>query len=280
MLHMNYFITNQKISYDKKLKYLITIPCVNREERNAINVIERTFESFEKSQMFQSDIDFTIILFESGSKDTSYLNFINNYKEKYCNKNNSNKKIEIIYSSVPLNGVTNTLKMFFYLNKLPDNLFDFVIWMDDDVFVCSNFIKNADIWIKNYANFSIFSSLYVPYNSYTIQNRKYVQLANLPGFYGTCCTIFKPKLSRFVIPTWFHSHFQKWEYNPDTRFRDSIRMKFPYAKKICVSYPSLVQHMNIGSAIKMKKQVNKGHKTKTFIGEDNDPQLYINDIFV
>jgi len=280
MLHMNYFITNQKISYDKKLKYLITIPCVNREERNAINVIERTFESFEKSQMFQSDIDFTIILFESGSKDTSYLNFINEYKEKYCNKNNSNKKIEIIYSSVPLNGVTNTLKMFFYLNKLPDNLFDFVIWMDDDVFVCSNFIKNADIWIKNYANFSIFSSLYVPYNSYTIQNRKYVQLANLPGFYGTCCTIFKPKLSRFVIPTWFHSHFQKWEYNPDTRFRDSIRMKFPYAKKICVSYPSLVQHMNIGSAIKMKKQVNKGHKTKTFIGEDNDPQLYINDIFV
>ena len=277
---MNYFITNQKISYDKKLKYLITIPCVNREERNAINVIERTFESFEKSQMFQSDIDFTIILFESGSKDTSYLNFINNYKEKYCNKNNSNKKIEIIYSSVPLNGITNTLKMFFYINKLPDNLFDFVIWMDDDVFVCSNFIKNADIWIKNYANFSIFSSLYVPYNSYTIQNRKYVQLANLPGFYGTCCTIFKPKLSRFVIPTWFHSHFQKWEYNPDTRFRDSIRMKFPYAKKICVSYPSLVQHMNIGSAIKMKKQVNKGHKTKTFIGEDNDPQLYINDIFV
>ena len=277
---MNYFITNQKISYDKKLKYLITIPCVNREERNAINVIERTFESFEKSQMFQSDIDFTIILFESGSKDTSYLNFINNYKEKYCNKNNSNKKIEIIYSSVPLNGVTNTLKMFFYLNKLPDNLFDFVIWMDDDVFVCSNFIKNADIWIKNYANFSIFSSLYVPYNSFLIQNRKYVQLANLPGFYGTCCTIFKPKLSRFVIPTWFHSHFQKWEYNPDTRFRDSIRMKFPYAKKICVSYPSLVQHMNIGSAIKMKKQVNKGHKTKTFIGEDNDPQLYINDIFV
>lgn len=280
MLHMNYFITNQKISYDKKLKYLITIPCVNREERNAINVIERTFESFEKSQMFQSDIDFTIILFESGSKDTSYLNFINNYKEKYCNENNSNKKIEIIYSSVPLNGITNTLKMFFYINKLPDNLFDFVIWMDDDVFVCSNFIKNADIWIKNYANFSIFSSLYVPYNSYTIQNRKYVQLANLPGFYGTCCTIFKPKLSRFVIPTWFHSHFQKWEYNPDTRFRDSIRMKFPYAKKICVSYPSLVQHMNIGSAIKMKKQVNKGHKTKTFIGENNDPQLYINDIFV
>jgi uncharacterized protein YdaU (DUF1376 family) len=49
MFSLNYFITNQKIPYDKKLKYLITIPCVNREERNAINVIERTFQSFEKS---------------------------------------------------------------------------------------------------------------------------------------------------------------------------------------------------------------------------------------
>ena len=271
MLNMNYFIKNQKISYDKKLKYLITIPCVNREERNAINVIERTFQSFEKSHMFESDIDFKIVLFESGSKNTSYLNFIDEYKQKYSN-------IEIVYSTVPLNGITNTLKMFFYISKLPPNSFDFIMWMDDDVYVCSNFMKNADTWIKNYANFSIFSSLYVPYNSFPIKNRKYVQLANLPGFYGTCCTIFKPQLSKFVMPTWFHNHFQKWEYNPDTRFRDSIRMKFPYAKKICVSYPSLVQHMNIGSAIKMKKQVNKGHMTRTFIGEDNDPQLYINDI--
>jgi hypothetical protein len=135
-------------------------------------------------------------------------------------------------------------------------------------------------WIKNYANFSIFSSLYVPYPSYEIKNRKYIKLADLPGFYGTCCTIFKPELSKYVIPTWFDSHFERFEYNPDTRFRDSIRMKFPNAKRICVSYPSFVQHMNIGSAIKQKQKVNKGHKTNNFIGEDNDPELYINDIYL
>lgn len=268
---LNHFITNRRIPYDIKLKYLIAIPCVNREERGAINVIERTFESFEKSGLFDSDIDVKIILFESGSINTSYLDFISKY-EKY------NKTIEIMYSLIPLNGNTNTLKMFFYINKLSKDSFNYIIWMDDDIFVCKNFIKNADIWIKNYANFSIFSSLYVPYNSYHIPNKKNVKHANLPGFYGTCCTIFKPELARFVIPTWFNPHFEKFEYNPDTRFRDSVLGKFRMCRKICVSYPSLVQHMNIGSAIKHKKKVNKGHKTDNFIGEDHDPEFYKNDI--
>jgi hypothetical protein len=165
--------------------------------------------------------------------------------------------------------------MFYYINKIPKNTYDFVLWMDDDIYVCKNFIKNADIWIKNYANFSIFSSLYIPYNSFYIKNRKYVKLANLPGFYGTCCTIFKPELSKYILPNWNNKHFEDFGYNPDTRFRDSVRKYFPTASKICVSSQSLVEHMNIGSAIKGKKVVNKGHKALYFIGEDNDPELYI-----
>jgi hypothetical protein len=274
---MQHFITKKKIDYNVKLNYLITIPCVNREERNAINVIDKTFESFEKSGMFESNINLTILLFESGSKDKTYLDFIKTYQEKYC-KNESNIKIDISFSSISLNGVSNTLKMFFYISKLTNNLYDFIIWMDDDVFVCKNFIKNADIWIKNYANFSVFSSLYVPYNSFLIKNKKYVKLADISQFYGTCCTIFKPKIANYIVPSWYYYHFEKFEYNPDTRFRDIIRHVFPMVNKICVSEPSLVQHMNIGSAIKQKKIVNKGHKTNNFIGENNDPEFYINDI--
>ena len=276
---INFFITKQKIDYSKKLNYLITIPCVNREERNAINVIDKTFSGFEQSGLFDSNINLTILLFESGSKDTSYLDFIKTYTDKYCTED-SNIKIQIIYSTVPLNGNTNTLKMFFYINKLPKNLYDFILWMDDDIFVCKNFIKNADIWIKNYANYSIFSSLYVPYNSFNIKNRKNIQLAKLPGFYGTCCTIFKPELSKYILPYWNNSHFEDFEYNPDARFRDCVRKFFPNATKICVSFPSLVDHMNIGSAIKGKKIVNKGHKALYFIGEDKDPEFYVNDIIL
>ena len=264
---LNKIITKQKIPLNKKLKYLITIPCVNREERNAVNVIEKTFKSFENSGLFNDDIDFTILLFESGSKDCSYLNFINDY-------NKIKNKIQIINSKISLNGISNTLRMFFYINKIPSNLYDFVIWMDDDVFVCNNFIKNTDTWIKNYANYSIFSSLYVPYQSYPILDRKYLHLSNLYTFYGTCCVIFKPVLAKYIIPHWFDPHFEKFDYNPDTRFRDSVIKSFPRINKIFVCYPSLVQHMNIGSAIKMKKIVNKGHKCNNFVGEENDPKIY------
>jgi hypothetical protein len=102
-----------------------------------------------------------------------------------------------------------------------------------------------------------------------------MHLSHLAGFYGTCCTIFKPKLAKYVIPLWYDPHFEKFDYNPDTRFRDSIRKQFPEAHKICVSFPSFVEHMNIGSAIKKKLVVNKGHKAKFFIGEDKDPKLYL-----
>lgn len=265
----NYFITNKPIPVEIKLRYLISIPCVNREERNAINVIDKTFEQFEKSGLFESDIDVSIILFESGSKDTSYLNFLEKYK-KY------NKHIQIIYSNVKLNSVSNTLRMFVFLSKMSINTFDFIIWMDDDIFICNNFIKNADSWIKCYANYSLFSSLYVPYHSIPVNGKKFLNLADLPSFIGTCCTIFKPLLSRYVIPHWYDYHFQKFEYNPDTRFRDSLRREFPQIRKICVSFPSFVDHMNIGSAIQMTKVIKKhGHKAKLFIGTENDPKVYL-----
>jgi hypothetical protein len=130
MNNIQYFITKKKIEKIKNLKYIITIPCVNRLERNAINVIDKTFEGFEKSGLFESNIDITFYLFESGSRDITYLNKI---KEKY-------PKVIIEYSSIPLNGVSNTLKMMFFLSKLPPNSYDFVIWMDDDIYICKNFI--------------------------------------------------------------------------------------------------------------------------------------------
>ena len=199
--NLNFFINNQIIPNNKKINYLITIPCVNRMERNAINVIEKTFAEFENSNMFDinsdsiSNIHFDIILFESGSRDISYLNFIEKYREKV--------NITILFSKTPLNGVSNTLRMFIYIKNLPENYYDFIIWMDDDVFVCKNFIKNADRWVRNYANFSIFSSLYVPYNSTFIPSQKYVHKAHLTDFIGTCCTLFKPQLSAFIISNWY-----------------------------------------------------------------------------
>jgi hypothetical protein len=71
-----------------------------------------------------------------------------------------------------------------------------------------------------------------------------------------------------------NKHFEHFEYNPDARFRDCVKMFFPRVRKILVSFPSLVDHMNIGSAIYKNKNVNKGHKAKFYIGSLVDPKLY------
>jgi len=265
---MNKIVTNKVIDFNKKLKYMIVIPCVNREERNAVNVIDETFKGFEKSGMFQSSIDFKILLFESGSNDTTYLDFLNTYKEKYPNK------IFIIYSDLKLNGNGNTYKMFMFLNKIPRTQVDFIIWMDDDVFVCKNFILNADAWIKKYANFSMFSSLYVPFESSSVKNFKHIRHGYLPKFIGTCCTVFKPEIIQYPLTQWFHKHHQMFNFNPDVRFRESIRKYFFHVTKMCVSEPSLVQHMNIGSSIYQNKNKNKGHSCDNFCGEEVDPKFY------
>lgn len=264
---MNKIITNKVIPQSEKLKYLIVIPCVNREERNAVNIINETFNGLTKSGIFETDINFKIILFESGSNDIRYLDFIKDYQEKYPDK------IEVVTSNLELNGNTNTFRMFIHLHRISKNI-DFIIWMDDDIFVCKNFIKNADAWIKKCANFSLFSSLYVPYNSYQIEKFINVRHSKLSEFYGTCCTIFKPIVLQYPLKEWFHKHHEVAEFNPDVRFRESVRKYFFRVNKICVSYPSLVQHMNIGSSIYQNKQRNKGHKTTNFIGEDIDPKFY------
>ena len=266
---MNKIITNKVIPFEKELNYLIVIPCVNRDERNAVNIIDETFLGFEKSGLFESNVNYHILLFESGSNDVSYLDCLNEYKTKYPGK------INIIFTKQKLNGNTNTYRMFDYINKLPTkNKIDFIIWMDDDVFVCKKFIENADAWIKRYANFSLFSSLYVPYQSSPVKNIPHIHHAKLPGFYGTCCTIFKPVILQYPLQLWFHKHHEMFEFNPDVRFRESIRKHFFHVQNMCVSHPSIVQHMNIGSSIYKNKQKNKGHSCKNFVGEDVDPKFY------
>jgi hypothetical protein len=256
------FITKNVISKETVLNYLIIIPCVNRLERNAVNIIERTFQSFENGGVFTSKIKYDLLLLESGSYDLSYLYFLNKIIEKYPNLN-----IQLSRSPVPLDGYGNTYRMFYYIDKNKYN-YDYVIWMDDDIYVCKNFLENADSWIKKYANFSLFSSLYVPYKSVMIRGQKYCQLASLPTFFGTCCVVLKPGLAKYMLP-----HFMSFTGYPDFRFRKSILHYFPGISGIVVSYPSLVQHIGIGSSIYKHKKTT-GHKAKNFIGEDKDPKYY------
>ncbi len=265
--------SRQKIPFSQKLKYLFIMPCVNRLERNAIQVIDKTFENFEKNNLFDTieNVEWKFLLFESGSKDISYLNSISPYIEKYKDH------IHIIYSKTPLDGPKNIFRIFDTASKIKDE-YDFIIWMDDDILVCQNFLKNCDSWIRNYMNFTIFGSLYSPYHSYNIPNfpnspnckQSYVR-----SYHGSCCTIFKPCLAKYITPLFFKTNFLRNVIEPDLRFRESIMKFFPNIQFFLVSYPSLVYHLNIGSAIYGHSNVKKGHQCREFIGISNDPKWYI-----
>lgn len=267
------FYTYQKIPKDKHLKYLITIPCVNREERNAIQIIDKTFENLENQGIFENHPHFSvdIILFESGSTSLSYLQFLKTFHGKYPNR------IKIMLSSKNLDGPQNIYRMFLYIQKQAIHHYDFCIWMDDDIIVCKQFLQNADTWIRNYMNFTIFGSLYSPYQSYPIQHpsfQSFCQESFVRSYHGSCCTIFKPLLAKYITPLWFQTHKLRFVKEPDLRFRESILVFFPNIKKFLVSSPSIVQHLNIGSAIYQHKQIRKGHTARHFIGVEDDPLWY------
>lgn len=271
--------TGQKIDNNQKLKYLFVMPCVNRLERNAIQVIHKTFENFEKNGLFDCtipNVDWDFILLESGSTDTNYLDSISSYLYKYGDR------ITIIHSSTPLDGPRNILRLFEISHNISiknAEAIDYIIWMDDDILVCENFLKNCDTWVRNYMNFTLFGSLYSPYHSFPINQNSSpgsnVKKSYIRSYHGSCCTIFKPCLAKYIIPCWFKTNLLRNVVEPDLRFRESLMKYFPNIQFFLVSYPSLVYHLNVGSAIYGHKQIKKGHQCREFIGVQNDPKWYI-----
>ncbi len=269
--------TEQKIDFNHKLNYLFIMPCVNRLERNAIQVIDKTFENFEKNGLFDTslnNVNWRFLLLESGSTDLSYLDSLKPYLEKY------NDRISILCSNSPLDGPRNIFRIFEIANKInQSNEFDYIVWMDDDILVCENFLKNLDVWVRNYMNFTLFGSLYTPYHSFPINpNSKpnsNVRKSYIRSYHGSCCTIFKPCLAKYMLPYWFKTNLLRNVVEPDLRFRESIMKFFPNIQFFLVSYPSLVYHLNIGSAIYGHKQIKKGHQCREFVGVQNDPKWYI-----
>lgn len=250
------------------MRYLICIPCVNREEKaNVKNVIHITFKSFEDGGIFQQKkVPFDIFLFESGSKNLDYLQFLDEYRQKY-----PHIQIRVFTNDFPLDGYTNTHRMFLHLSQMEKetNPYDYVMWMDDDILVCKRFMENVDGWMRKFGHKSIFSSLYVCYPSFPTQIHPSVHYSHIHNYYGSCCTIFRPPLSR-AIPQHFFNKVGK----PDSKFRRCIEHFFPNHRTILVPNVSFVQHLNAGSVNHAGTQY-KGHKSHNFIGVRRDPKFWI-----
>ncbi len=261
----------RRIGEDEICTYTVMIPCVNRTERGAINVIDKTFDNFEENGYFDEiqNVNIQFYLLESGSKDLSYLAALKPYLDKYPNK------IKLVLSKEPLDGPKNILRIFQIVNKYVYDPNHFIIWMDDDILICKNFLKNCDHWIREYMNYTLFGSLYSPYHSFDNNPNFFnCKKSYIRSYHGSCCTIFKPILAKYIIPLWFKTNMLRNVTEPDLRYRESIMKFFPHIQFFLVSYPSLVEHLNIGSAIYQHKQIKKGHHARIFMGIDKDPMWY------
>ncbi len=251
-----------------RTKYLIAIPCVNRSEKGVPNVIHITFRSFEDGGLFRSKVPFDIFLFESGSQSIDYLDFINEYRTKY-----PNVKINIITNDFPLDGYTNTHRMFLHFNKMIQDEtmkeYNYVMWMDDDILVCKRFLENTDGWMRKFGHKSIFTSLYVCYPSFPAKIHPSVNYSYIHNYYGSCCTIFAPFLSK-CVPQYFFSMVGK----PDSKFRRCVEKFFPRQTTILVPKVSFVQHLNAGSVNHAGTKYG-GHWSHNFIGVNKDPKYWM-----
>jgi hypothetical protein len=250
------------------MRYLICIPCVNREEKaNVKNVLHITFRSLEEGGVFQQKkIPFDIFLFESGSKNLEYLQFLEEYRQKY-----PHIQIKVLEHPTPLDGYTNTHRMFLHLTQFDkeDRTYDYVIWMDDDILVCKKFMENVDGWMRKFGHKSIFTSLYVCYPSFPSKIHPSVYYSHIFNYYGSCCTIFRPQLAK-AVP---HLFFQKVG-KPDSKFRRCIEHFFPNHPTILVPKVSFVQHLNAGS-VNHAGTDYKGHRSHNFVGVKRDPKYWI-----
>lgn len=246
-------------------KYLLCLLCVNRQEKGCQNIIRYTFQSLENGGLFKTNIDWEMNIYESGSTDLSYLDFLQEYREKY-----PHVKIELKTNPFPLDGFTNTHRMFMDLSQMEQNRYDYVLWMDDDIVVCKKFMENMHGWMRTYGKKSLFTSLYVCYPSFPSKISPQVHWANIYNYYGSCCTIFKPQLAQYVI-----QHFFSKVGKPDSKFRRCMEHFFPQHTTILVPRVSLVQHMNMGSVNHANNKHYKGHRSHNFVGVNQDPKFYL-----
>lgn len=246
-------------------KYVISILAYNRSDLGNDNLIKESMISLYKSGLFESNIDFKLLLHDSGSLDMEYL-------EEY--KNLPNVIIKKCKQST--NQLVNAHSMLSYINNNIEC--DYIIYMEDDILFCKNWLENIDNWIhKHEENTDLIFSFYSPYLDTLIEyeNNKDIDMwkYNIEKFYGAQCLAFKPDKILSIL-----SIFNKSDLYPKNNgigipgFTDMLIQNWLKNNSeksfIKCSVPNLIQHMNIASSYG-----TTGHKSLCFFGEDVDPRI-------
>lgn len=243
-------------------KYLILIETSNRADVGKGNLLLETITSLMNSGLWESEIDFHLLIHDSGSVDRTFMNFARILP-----------RTTIVSCKERQNRLGNAYYSFKYAR---DNfLFDYLIHLEDDIIFCKNWMQNVDAWIKKHVNENdLIFSFFTPYNHTKILYDLGYDIWDeykIGDFYGLqCIGIVREEMYNIIAA--LKAKIERGKVSgADIAMLDwfqSIgRSKDTFIKASC---PCLVQHRNLHTLMTHGNQV----LSYSFLGEEVDPGIY------
>lgn len=242
------------------MKIIIVMITRDREEFNKKNYYNATMESFERSGLWTSSVEFEFHVFDGGSKNFDFM-------EK--NKRSSRIKVHTL-TEVPAPNVNagRALWSGSQIGAIADG--DFVLFVEDDIELCGDFLDSVGAWLKahNRIDRRVFT-FYTPYREVEEAFDARCTAWDYPveKFYGTQCLATRlgdaASLGDFLMSlpyatAGYDIEAQKWS-----------KERYPYIDFFLASVPCFAQHVGRQSVLFGDDRFH--HCGEAFKGENFSP---------
>ena len=237
------------------MKFCISMITIDRGMVGRKNYLGETMESFLASGLWDSSVEFEFHLFDGGSEDRQYI-------RPWANMFN-----KIHYPTYRIAPKINAGRAMMIG---ADTDCDWVIFCEDDITVCKNFLKGAAAWLEKYAaeQYRVVA-LYCPYMEVTWNQEQGEPYWEYPvqSFYGTQCIAVRrgdaERIGHYVLS---EKNFEQAGQGYDLIMKAWHKETYPDLQVLQASVPSFVQHIGEDSFI----NPGRFHACKSFPGNDWD----------
>lgn len=257
---------NQDFIERISLKYYCSIITFNRKENfsNLPDYLDMTITSLKKSGFFESTIDATLFLNDSGPKEKSHIIKYENNPKIQCFYLEQFPKFEVHvgYSEIVKKANYNA---FLALERSLDYDYEWFIFMEDDLEFCNRFIESVDLYIQDWITSSDrLISFYTPYEQVEACYKQKVHAwkYRVGDFYGAQCFAIRKvdvgyllnHLKKLFIPN------SPWGLAVDINLKHWLWDNYPAYNFFVASVPSFVQHKGNMSSLSSHQHVAQSYK--------------------
>jgi len=227
---------------------------INRAPKT--NYLDTTLKNLEQGGLFKSRIPFSFQIFDSGSEDLTYLKGIEG-------------RYPVVRTKSRLSLLGNAARA---LSQGSQQDCDFVIFLEDDIEVCSRWLESIDGWLSHYCSEAMrIAVFYTPYPDVLrcFKEKRPVWKYPSRAFYGSQCFALRrddaESLSRYLSSVECKG--------TDLIIKDWLNLTYPTNPFFYASCPSFVQHIGIDSSLGERK----AHQCSSYQGQNwkFHPEYYI-----